>query len=172
MEQLIKFDAKLLVVPTSNAILNCLEVVVQDANADEGAMVASGVYGKPSQHDLLRPFMYCFLGVQFQVLPDISHRLARLISTVAQHLQPWQNTAAACPSTHASVAAEESSGPADVWEWAHFVRRNFFLYARLLTFVVNGICSSRFSLHVEELQSVASLFETPQLLPLLRDMSS
>ena len=89
--------------------------------------------------------------------------------------------AAAATMAMPTKTPAEAAADAGRWVWAGFVKRNYLLYVRLLTSVAREVRQNRFEFNpkvdakkcekdLEMLKCVASIFDHPHVLPLLRTL--
>jgi hypothetical protein len=92
---------------------------------------------------------YHFFNNQLEYLPTNSTRVIHLIRACTLFLTPWTSAAylvaakAAAEKTAAEKAAAEKAA-VDGRSWAGFVKRNYLMYARLLTSVAKEVTLDRF----------------------------
>jgi len=97
---------------------------------------------------------YHFFNNQLEYLPTNSTRVIHLIRAFTLFLTPWTSAAylvaakAAAEKTAAEKAAAEKAAAekakVDGRSWAGFVKRNYLMYARLLTSVAKEVTLDRF----------------------------
>ena len=172
---------------TRASVLGCLEYLFAHLNAHEASRIATSPMA-PSAHAMFMVPMYHFFDKQLNNLPDRSKRVQSLIKSMVLYLRPWgaeraatkEGDAGSSPRARAAQTSDAEALPAmsaaEVarWPWADFVRRNALLYVRLLTSVARELKANRFDLSdkkdLEMLQAVAALFDSRQVLAIVRTM--
>ena len=87
---------------------------------------------------------YHFFKDQLNNLPENSTRVIHLIRAYTLFLTPWTSVAYLVAEKAAGEKAAAETAAVDGSSWAGFVKRNYLMYARLLTSVAKEVTLDRF----------------------------
>ena len=87
---------------------------------------------------------YHFFKDQLDNLPTNSTRVIHLIRAYTLFLTPWTSAAYLVAAKAAAEKTAAEKATVDGRSWAGFVKRNYLMYARLLTSVAKEVTLDRF----------------------------
>jgi hypothetical protein len=87
---------------------------------------------------------YHFFNNQLEYLPTNSTRVIHLIRAYTLFLTPWTSAAYLVAAKAAAEKTAAEKAAVDGRSWAGFVKRNYLMYARLLTSVAKEVTLDRF----------------------------